>query len=117
MAQALREVVRNHFREKLAAGRVVSKLSVRIARSVEIVHIAKSCGFDALYIDMQHSSISLETTSQLCIAALAIGISDRKLVAEYVKLGARIVATGTDVSMLMELGTERAKFVAGLNSA
>lgn len=75
MAQALREVVRNHFREKLAAGRVVSKLSVRIARSVEIVHIAKSCGFDALYIDMQHSSISLETTSQLCIAALGIGIT------------------------------------------
>lgn len=75
MAQALREVVRNHFREKLAAGRVVSKLSVRIARSVEIVHIAKSCGFDALYIDMQHSSISLETTSQLCIAALGIGLT------------------------------------------
>ena len=265
MAQALREVVRNHFREKLAAGRVVSKLSVRIARSVEIVHIAKSCGFDALYIDMQHSSISLETTSQLCIAALGVGItplvrvpgadhvsrvldggamgvtvpdiesvaqvaavvarckfepdgerstggglpylqyrswpqtemvevmneattvlvnienlaaleaiddiaavpgldvlmigtndlcaalgvpgqhghplvrdayrkvitaarrhgkyvgvggiSDRKLIAEYVKLGARIVATGTDVSLLMESGTERAKFVAGLNDA
>ena len=43
------------------------------------------------------------------------GISDRKLIAEYVQLGARIVATGTDVSMMMELGTERAKFVAGLN--
>jgi 4-hydroxy-2-oxoheptanedioate aldolase len=75
MPQALRDIVRNHFREKLAAGRVVSKLSVRISRSVEIVHIAKSCGFDALYIDMQHSSISLETTSQLCIAALGIGIT------------------------------------------
>jgi len=43
------------------------------------------------------------------------GISDQKLIAEYVKLGARIVATGTDVSMMMEVGTERAKFVAGLN--
>jgi 4-hydroxy-2-oxoheptanedioate aldolase len=75
MAQALREIVRNHFWEKVAAGRVVSKLSIRIARSVEIVHIAKSCGFDAIYIDMQHSSISLETTSQLCIAALGIGIT------------------------------------------
>lgn len=75
MTPALREVVRNTFREKLAAGRVVSKLSVRIARSVEIVHVARSCGFDALYIDMQHSSISLETASQLCIAALGIGIT------------------------------------------
>lgn len=44
------------------------------------------------------------------------GISDKQLIAEYVKLGARIVATGTDVSLLMEAGTERAKFVASLNS-
>ena len=264
--QRLNEVVRNRFKETLAAGRVASTLSIRLPWGVEIVHAAESCGFDAIYIDLQHSPLSLETASQMSIAALALGvtpivrvpnhspetisraldggalgvlaphvetpeeaqaivssarfaplgerstggglpqlryrhwpqedvvkvmndatvvlvqiespaavecageiagvpgvdgfmvgandlcagygipgqhghelirsayarviaaadkvgkwvgvggISDRKLIAEYVKLGARIVATGTDVSMLMEIGTERAKFVAGLNS-
>ncbi|MBI4381625.1 MAG: aldolase [candidate division NC10 bacterium] len=75
MAQALRNIVRNHFMEKLRAGQVVSKLTIRISRSIEIAHIAKSCGFDALYVDLQHGLLSIETTSQLCIAALGVGIT------------------------------------------
>ena len=42
------------------------------------------------------------------------GISDRKLIAEYVGMGARVVATGTDISILMEAGSERVRFVQGL---
>jgi 4-hydroxy-2-oxoheptanedioate aldolase len=263
--QSLSEIVRNRFKETLAAGRVASTLSIRLPWGVEIVHAAESCGFDAIYIDLQHSPLSLETASQMSIAALALGItpivrvpnhspdciarvldggalgvlaphvetsdeakaivssakfaplggrstggglpqlryrhwpqddvvsvmndativlvqiespaavdrseqiagvpgvdgfmigandlcagygipgqhghelirsayarviaaankvgkyvgvggiSDRKLIAQYVQLGARIVATGTDVSMMMEVGTERARFVESLN--
>jgi 4-hydroxy-2-oxoheptanedioate aldolase len=259
-------MLRNRLKETLAAGRVASTLSIRLPWGVEIVHAAESCGFDAIYIDLQHSSLSLETASQMSIAALALGvtpivrvpnhspekisraldggalgvlaphvetpdeaqaivssakfaplgerstggglpqlryrhgpqddavklmndatvvlvqiespaaveqaemiaavrgvdgfmvgandlcagygipgqhghelirsayvrvisaaskvgkwvgvggISDKNLIAEYVKLGARIVATGTDVSIMMEVGTERAKFVESLNA-
>src|SRR5262245_9147063 len=75
MAEALRSILRNTYKEKLAKGQVVSTLGIRVFSRIEIAHIAKSCGFDALYIDLQHSSLSMETTSQLCIAALGVGIT------------------------------------------
>ncbi|MDH6291342.1 HpcH/HpaI aldolase family protein [Rhodococcus opacus] len=48
---------------------------VRVVSSIEIVGVAKACGFDSFYVDMEHSPISLDTTSQICIAALAAGIA------------------------------------------
>src|SRR5947207_3286308 len=70
----LRDVLRNSVKEKLARGEVVASMTVRLVPTVEIVRIAKSAGFDALYIDLEHSSFSLETTSQLCIMALEAGL-------------------------------------------
>ena len=70
-----REIARNNVKEKLARGEVVASMTVRLARSVEIARIAKTAGFDSIYVDVEHSSLSLETTSQICIAALEIGIA------------------------------------------
>jgi 2-keto-3-deoxy-L-rhamnonate aldolase RhmA len=47
---------------------------VRLVPGVEIVRIAKSAGFDTLYIDLEHSSFSIHTASQICIMALEAGI-------------------------------------------
>jgi 4-hydroxy-2-oxoheptanedioate aldolase len=68
-------VLRNHVKEKLARGEVVASMTVRLVRGVEIATIARTAGFDTLYIDMEHSSFSLETTGQICIAALAAGVT------------------------------------------
>ena len=68
-------IVRNHVKDRLARGEVVSSMTVRLVRGVEIARIAKTAGFDSLYVDMEHSSFSLETTSQICMAALEIGIT------------------------------------------
>jgi len=70
-----REIVRNNVKEKLARGEVVASMTVRLTRSIEIARIAKTAGFDSIYVDVEHSSLSLETTSQICIAALEIGIA------------------------------------------
>ncbi len=75
MSASPREIVRNNVKEKLARGEVVASMTVRLSRSVEIARIAKTAGFDSIYVDLEHSSLSLETTSQICIAALAIGIA------------------------------------------
>jgi 2-keto-3-deoxy-L-rhamnonate aldolase RhmA len=69
-----REVVRNSVKEKLARGEVVASMTVRLVPGVEIVRIAKSAGFDTLYIDMEHSALSMASTSQICIMALEAGI-------------------------------------------
>jgi 2-keto-3-deoxy-L-rhamnonate aldolase RhmA len=69
------ETVRNSVKERLARGEVASSMTVRLTRSVEIAGLARTAGFDSLYVDLEHSSLSLETTSQICIAALNVGIA------------------------------------------
>jgi len=69
------EIVRNNVRDKLARGEVVSSMTVRLVRGIEIVRIAKTAGFDSIYIDVEHSSFSLDTTGQICMAALEMGIA------------------------------------------
>ena len=75
MPEGAREIVRNNVKEKLARGEVVASMTVRLTRSIEIARIAKTAGFDSIYVDVEHSSLSLETTGQICIAALEIGIA------------------------------------------
>ena len=66
---------RNLMKQKLAAGELVLVMNLRLARSVDIAMVAKAGGYDALYVDMEHSPYSIETTSTVCAAALGIGIT------------------------------------------
>lgn len=71
----LSSVLRNRVAERLAADEVALSMSVRLVTSVEIAQIAVTCGYDSLYIDVEHSSLSLHQTSQICVAALGAGIT------------------------------------------
>src|SRR5216117_3520604 len=53
MSASPREIVRNTVKEKLARGEVVSSITVRLVRSIEIARIAKTAGFDSLYVDVE----------------------------------------------------------------
>ncbi|MBI3938292.1 MAG: aldolase [Betaproteobacteria bacterium] len=75
MSTQLSDILRNHVKEKLARGEVVASMTVRLVRSIEIARIARTAGFDTLYIDVEHSSFSLDTTGQICMAALEVGIT------------------------------------------
>lgn len=65
----------NHALTRLALGEVVLCLGLRQARSPDIVMLAASAGFDAVYVDLEHSPLSLETASMLCASATALGIT------------------------------------------
>ncbi len=71
----LGDVLHNHVKEKLGRGEVVASMTVRLIRGIEIARLAKTAGFDCLYVDLEHSSFSLETTGRICIAALEAGIT------------------------------------------
>jgi 4-hydroxy-2-oxoheptanedioate aldolase len=71
---ALRQILRNGVKEKLARDEVVASMTVRLVPRAEIARIAATCGFDTIYVDLEHSTFSLETTSQICVAALDAGI-------------------------------------------
>ncbi len=71
----INELLRNSVKDKLGRGEVVASMTVRLTRGVEIARIAKTTGFDSLYVDLEHASFSLETTGQICIAALEAGVT------------------------------------------
>jgi len=75
MAYEINELLRNHVKDKLGRGEVVASMTIRLVRGIEIARIAKTAGFDSLYVDLEHASFSLETTGQICIAALEAGIT------------------------------------------
>lgn len=68
-------LLRNAMRDKLARGEVVSSITVRVSRGIEIAQIASTAGFDSLYVDLEHSSLSLDTAGQICLAAQALGVT------------------------------------------
>ncbi len=65
----------NIAKKKLAAGELVLCMGVNQMRTPNIALIAASCGFDAVYIDLEHNPTSLETAAAVSIAALAVGIT------------------------------------------
>jgi 4-hydroxy-2-oxoheptanedioate aldolase len=71
----LHDILRNHLKDKLARGEVAASMTVRLGRSIEIAQIAKTAGFDTLYVDMEHNTLSIDTTCQICIFAQQIGIT------------------------------------------
>ena len=70
-----KEIVRNTVKEKLARNEIVASMTVGLVRGIEIAQIAKTAGFDMFYIDIEHSSFSLDIAGQICLAALSAGIT------------------------------------------
>jgi 2-keto-3-deoxy-L-rhamnonate aldolase RhmA len=68
------DILRNAVKDKLARGDVVASMTVRLSRSIEIARIAKTAGFDMLYIDLEHAPLTLDATGQICLACLDVGI-------------------------------------------
>ena len=69
------DILRNNVKAKLARDEVVASMTVRLVRGIEIARIARTAGFDTLYVDLEHSSFSLETCGQICMAAVEAGIA------------------------------------------
>jgi 2-keto-3-deoxy-L-rhamnonate aldolase RhmA len=62
------------FAERLRAGEPCYTLGIRTARSVDFVRMAASSGYDAIWIDLEHSTIPLDTTAQMTATARDLGL-------------------------------------------
>jgi len=60
---------------RLEAGEVALGVGIRHARVVDIAPIMKNCGFDWLFLDLEHSAMPLDIAAQISIAALDTGIT------------------------------------------
>lgn len=69
------KVITNHARDRMARGELALGMGLRQARTVDIAQIAQACDYDWLFVDMEHNSMSMDTAAQICLAALATGIT------------------------------------------
>jgi 4-hydroxy-2-oxoheptanedioate aldolase len=65
---------RNPILERLAKRLPVTAFGVRGARTSEIARIARAAGNDAIWIDLEHSTMSIDVAAQICAAALHVGL-------------------------------------------
>ena len=65
----------NHARQRIEAGDLAIGVGLRQARTVDIGPIMKSCGYDWLFIDLEHNTMTLDTAAQISVAAEAAGIT------------------------------------------
>src|SRR6266705_6914333 len=67
--------LQNRARERLDAGELALGIILRQARTVDVASIMKSCGYDWLFLDLEHNSMDLDTAVQISVAALGVGIA------------------------------------------
>ena len=65
----------NRAKRMLKNNELVLCMGVNQLRTPNIAMIAAACGFDAVYIDLEHNPTSLETAAGVCVAALGMGIT------------------------------------------
>jgi 2-keto-3-deoxy-L-rhamnonate aldolase RhmA len=64
----------NAVLQRLAQGEPVLSLGIRNARTAEIVRMARTAGFGLVWIDLEHSSISIDCAVQIAASAADQGM-------------------------------------------
>lgn len=122
MAKRMTEIdvpLKNALKVKMDAGDLAIGMVVRIMRGTEIAAVAKSAGFDSLYIDLEHCSFSAETISQICLTSAALGVTplvrlaglDQAEISRTLSIGAQgIIVPHIERRAEIEAVVEAAKF-------
>lgn len=67
--------IRNSARERLEAGKVAAGVGLRQARTVDIAPAMRTAGFDWLFIDCEHNSMTVDMAVQISVTANLAGIA------------------------------------------
>ena len=67
--------LKNSARERLKKGELAMGVGLRQARTVDIAMAMKTAGYDWLFIDLEHNSMTLDMAVQISVAANGAGIS------------------------------------------
>jgi 2-keto-3-deoxy-L-rhamnonate aldolase RhmA len=61
--------------ERLTRGIPVAALGIRSSRTADIARIARSSGHHAIWVDLEHSTMPIDTAALICAAALDLGLA------------------------------------------
>lgn len=65
---------RNVILDRLDKRQPVVALGVRSSRTIDIVKVAQATGHHLIWVDIEHSTMSIDTAAQICSACLDVGI-------------------------------------------
>ena len=68
-------VVTNTVKQLLDNGKLAVGMGVRQGRTADTARAAKACGFDWVFIDMEHNSMDIDNAVQMCVSALDTGVT------------------------------------------
>lgn len=68
-------IIENGVKRKLDGGGLAIGFGVNHLRTVNTAGIAEQCGYDWLFVDMEHNSMDIDTAVQICVAALPTGVT------------------------------------------
>ncbi len=68
------DAVSNDVVSRLHAGIPVLAFGVRFSRTPDIARLAKASGHHVIWIDLEHSTISIDAAAQICATALDLGL-------------------------------------------
>jgi len=66
--------VRGAVLDNLRAGQPVLSLGVRSARTADIARFARSAGYRVIWVDLEHSSMSIDCAAQILASAFDLGL-------------------------------------------
>lgn len=67
--------LRNPLLDALRTHRLVTLMAARMAHGPEIAQLASAAGFDAICVDLERSSLSLDDAKRICIACLGTAVT------------------------------------------
>ncbi len=65
----------NVMKAAMKSGKVVASFNVNRWRSVDAAEIAKFAGFEWIFLDLEHSTLSEDLAAQMSVTALATGVT------------------------------------------
>ncbi|KAF5011805.1 hypothetical protein FDECE_2095 [Fusarium decemcellulare] len=65
----------NTLKTRFAAGQLCKALGVRLVTNPQVVQLAKNASFDSLFIDLEHSNLSIDDASKLSCAGISAGLT------------------------------------------
>ncbi|OAL48472.1 2,4-dihydroxyhept-2-ene-1,7-dioic acid aldolase-like protein [Pyrenochaeta sp. DS3sAY3a] len=65
----------NNLLSNASQNTICTAFGIKISPDTSIVHIAKAAGYDSLFIDLEHTALTIKDANQLCITANSAGIT------------------------------------------
>jgi 2-keto-3-deoxy-L-rhamnonate aldolase RhmA len=104
----------NNTKQKLLAGERAIGLGIALLRGAAVPMLARAAGYDWLFIDREHGSLTEDDAAQLCLASLAHGITPIVRVCEgAIDEATRALDSGAQGIVIPHVDTaERARAIA-----